>query len=131
MISGECGVRNIYLTQNGKSTILQSPGYPNEYRNDLLCEWYVRTIGTTLVEINIIEFDMENGYDFLIIGQGEAKNRGEMAKLTGQVKLKRLTSEVAQVWMRLATDKTGQRQGFRLGLSRTTESRGEYQMLYC
>ncbi|XP_072037655.1 dorsal-ventral patterning protein tolloid-like [Amphiura filiformis] len=122
---GECGARNIYLNQNGQSTILQSPGYPREYKNDVICEWHAMTIGA-LVEIQILDFHMESGYDFLIIGEGDSKERNEIAKLTGYVKLKRITSKSSKVWIRLATDRTGQRKGFMIELTRTTEIKGSY-----
>ncbi|XP_072046284.1 low-density lipoprotein receptor-related protein 12-like [Amphiura filiformis] len=120
---GECGVRNIYIGSDEEIVTLTTPGYPMSYRNDLVCEWIVRAAGERIIILDIIDFDMENRYDFLIVGNGHnsAIESSTIAKLTGQVKLRTLVSNEAQMWLKVASDRTGTGRGFQIDLTRTID----------
>ncbi|XP_072046327.1 low-density lipoprotein receptor-related protein 12-like [Amphiura filiformis] len=121
--NSECGVRNIYIGSDEEIVTLTTPGYPMPYRNDLVCEWIVRSAGERIIILDIIDFDMENRYDFLIVGNGQnsAIESSTIAKLTGQVKLRTLVSNEAQMWLKVASDRTGTGRGFQIDLTRTID----------
>ena len=52
-----CG-ENIILEQNGNKTFLTSPGYPQNYGNDLNCEWIIQTAGDMRIKMNIIKLEL-------------------------------------------------------------------------
>ena len=96
------------------------------YRNDLICEWIVHSAGGRRIILDIIDFDMENKYDFLIVGNGEnsAIKSSLIARLTGETKLRTLTSAEDTMWLKVASDRTGTRRGFEIELARTATVEG-------
>ncbi|XP_072033271.1 CUB and sushi domain-containing protein 3-like [Amphiura filiformis] len=122
---GECGVRQIFL-RTDDVTNLTSPGYPSKYRNDLICSWTVFATDDTNVLLEVVYFQMEHGYDFLMIGNGQ--NPGDamstFAALTGNIKIRTLTSSGQSVWLTIVTDGTGSRTGFHVHIRRVQHSSG-------
>ena len=124
--SGECGVRNIYLRTDDFITNLTSPGYPSGYRNDLNCLWTVFGRQSRHIVVNILDFQMETGFDFLTIGNGhDSTSSGSViARLSGKIKLQTLTSNRIDMWIQIAADRTGTGKGFNLELLLTKNVEG-------
>ena len=124
--TGECGSRDIYLGSDEEVVTRTTPGYPMAYRNELICEWIVNAAGGRRIILDIIDFDMENRYDFLIVGNGEnsAIKPSLIARLTGETKLRTLTSTEDTMWLKVASDRTGTRRGFEIELTRTATVEG-------
>lgn len=86
----------------------------------MLCEWIVSTTheGTTspmfYVYVEIIDFQLERGYDFLTIGSGNSSLLSEstLVKLTGEQKLLSVSVQNPITWMVFETDRSGGRRGF-------------------
>ncbi|XP_072018523.1 CUB and sushi domain-containing protein 3-like [Amphiura filiformis] len=116
---GECGVRNIYLRTDDFMTNLTSPGYPFGYRDDLICLWTVYGRESRYIVIAILDFQMERGYDFLTIGNGEdsTSRASIVAKLTGDIKLRTISSSRLSMWLQVAADRTGTGKGFNIEIS--------------
>ena len=76
--------------------------------------------------IHIQDFDMEEGYDFLLVGNGDNSAIGEstIAALTGKIKLRTLASGDDVLWMRVATDRTGVAKGFELNVTQVANTEG-------
>ena len=91
------------------------------YRNELICEWIVSAAGGRRIILDIIDFDMENKYDFLIVGNGDnsAIKSSNIARLTGKTKLRTLSSTEDTMWLKVASDRTGTGRGFEIELTRT------------
>ena len=68
--------------------------------------------------VNILDFDVERGYEFLTIGTGEVAtdHASRVASFTGVVKLKVLHFDDGILWMRFQTDSTGSSSGFMMQL---------------
>ena len=129
---GECGLRFINLGSDDEVVPLVSPGYPNYYRNDLLCEWTVSAIGERKLLANIEHLDMEDGYDFLQLGNGERSSgdKSVIASMTGHVvKVRTVTSTASQMWIKVAADRTGTGTGFLLHLSQIEDINSMYKRL--
>ena len=104
-----------------------TPGYPMPYSNDLICEWLVLSSSPDRkIVLDIVDFEMENSYDFLIVGNGDntADQGSTIAKLTGRLKLRTLTSMGSRLWLKVVSDRTGTRRGFKIDITRTTGVEG-------
>ena len=124
--AGECGSRYIYIGSDEEIVTLTTPGYPMAYRNELICEWIVNAAGGRRIILDIIDFDMENKYDFLIVGNGDnsAIKSSSIARLTGKTKLRTLSSTDDTMWLKVASDRTGTGRGFEIELTRTVTIEG-------
>ncbi len=74
-----------------------------------------------------MDFDVERGYDRVVIGFGEHTTdpSARIADLTGRAKLKRLVSRNAKLWIQFNTDRTGTRMGFDMRLMQITWNNGK------
>ncbi len=116
-----CGVSTIYLTYYDTSVSLTSPSYPKYYEPNIHCIWYISGIASTRVVARIHDLQMENGYDFVIFGNGvdSSIKSSLIAKLTGSTKLKTLTGRQSQMWVEMITDRYVGRKGFRFLMTQT------------
>ncbi len=127
-MSGECGIRNIYLRTDDAVVNRTSPGYPTGYRDELICLWTVIGLESRYIVISIFEFEMERGYDFLTIGNGRdsTSSASVVARLTGRIKLRTITSSHLTMWIQVTTDRTGGGTGFNLELSLARNILGKF-----
>ena len=94
-----------------------SPGFPWQHPPNLSCQWLVHTAGEYMVIVlRIKSFHLERGFDYLTIGNGILPGIDEVARLTGQVKVRTVTSGRSTMWMMLTADNTGNMMGFYLQL---------------
>ncbi len=114
---GECGVGSLFLQVN-ETQNLTSPGFPSLYRNDLICRWIVTAIDAIedIIWVKFITFDLERGYDFLQIGDGDdsSDESSLIGSFTGRLKLHVLSSNEFQLWIVIVTDSSGISQGFHI-----------------
>ena len=67
-----------------KGVAITSPNYPNDYGNHLDCQVTIRYGVNETVVITFLVFDVEEGYDFLAIHDGESTDSPLMSsKLSG------------------------------------------------
>lgn len=65
--------------------------------------------------MTIEDFQLEDGFDFLTVGNGDgfsAEIASTIAKLTGRIKLRTITSVDDSLWVQFVTDRTGTDGGF-------------------
>ncbi|XP_072033167.1 uncharacterized protein [Amphiura filiformis] len=124
---GYCGANKIFL-QESLTHNLPSANFPQTYPSDLHCSWAVETTGEGFrVLVKIIEFQLERGYDFLIVDDVIDNERHEVtniARLTGGVKVTKIASVYGQVNMEFVTDRTGGDKGFHLELTQVEHKDG-------
>ena len=78
-----------------------------------------------VIRVDILDFELERGYDFMIVGNGDEstdKNSRITDKLTGKIKLKRLVSSGSKLWIEFHTDRTGLSRGFDILLTTADSS---------
>ena len=124
---GECGKRYINIGSDEETVTLTSASFPLHYDNDILCTWTILAIGNRHVLMTIGEFQLEDGFDFLTVGNGDSSSvAGEstIAKLTGRIKLRTITSGEDSLWVKFATDHTGTDKGFAVNFTQIRESQG-------
>ena len=73
MFSASCD--DVELTAYTSPQTLTSPGYPNNYENNLYCVWWITTFSPGYyITVQIDVMDLEVGYDRLIIQSQGAYN---------------------------------------------------------
>ncbi|XP_072030188.1 tolloid-like protein 2 [Amphiura filiformis] len=128
---GDCGRTFFKFVSNSEVITLTSPGYPMSYGNNLVCEWSVSATESRRIVIRIVDFEMEDGYDFLTFGDGENSVNGSiLVSLTGTIKLNTLTSTGSMMWIKLATDLSGVARGFNLNLTQVANMEGKRVWCY-
>ncbi|XP_072016513.1 uncharacterized protein [Amphiura filiformis] len=118
VIDGEstCGLRTIFLAN---STTMASPGFPDPYSSDLDCQWVIIADNKkyeSLILARLQFFELENGFDYLAVGNGRVARKNAIAELTGVLKVRTITSSTSSMWFALKTDSTGNKLGYRLEL---------------
>lgn len=113
---GDCGVNNI-LFRDITEYNLTSSNYPFDYANGVTCHWQIDSGEVGLI-VEILDFDLERGYDFLEIGYNDETGNPmpSVASLTGSIKLRMLVFDHGYIWMAFRSDSTGSAEGFALRL---------------
>ena len=93
--------------------------YFSRYNNDALCVYTIVTSQNDPILVRILFFDTEEGYDFLLIGEGDnpADWDSMLAKLTGKSKLRTLLSSKSQLWLTFTTDSSGTATGYEVEIN--------------
>nr|XP_006814374.1 PREDICTED: uncharacterized protein LOC100375209 [Saccoglossus kowalevskii] len=65
-----CGCGGSNHIPNGKTFVMTSPGYPDNYGNNDLCYWYISADAGATISIHFDYFDTESNFDFISIGYG-------------------------------------------------------------
>ncbi|XP_072017915.1 CUB and sushi domain-containing protein 3-like isoform X2 [Amphiura filiformis] len=63
----DCPRQETQLSLNA-SVIIQSPGYPRYYMDYIQCEWTVTPSPMRRILVQLLDFKLEKGYDFLYVG---------------------------------------------------------------
>ncbi|XP_072017019.1 CUB and sushi domain-containing protein 3-like [Amphiura filiformis] len=63
----DCPNKATTLSLN-ESIIIQSPGYPAYYQNDIQCEWRVTPSAMRRILVQFLFFKLDDGYDILYVG---------------------------------------------------------------
>ncbi len=95
------------------------------YPNSIICIFTIYTTESqTLILLRIIQFDLELGYDFLLVGFGQDANDDNtvLAKLTGKPKLRTLASSNSFVWLKFLTDPSRSAEGYEIDVKLIQEA---------
>ena len=87
------------------------------YPNNIVCAYTILTTKSrVLILFRIIDFDLELGYDYLLVGFGQDTNdyNTVLAKLTGKPKLRTLASNNSFVWLKFLTDPSRGAKGYEI-----------------
>ncbi|XP_072035205.1 uncharacterized protein [Amphiura filiformis] len=100
------------------SVQVESPNYPNTYRNLESCQWLLSTEAMTPIRITIEDFDTEEEYDKILIGNG-ANPSNSASQIAGPLSgsmdgLERtvFTSNGDRMWITFVTDNNKVKKGF-------------------
>ena len=66
MFATECNDGEVSADEAGT---ISSPGYPNDYADEMRCWWNIRTTPPNRVRLNISDFHTERGYDFVAVNR--------------------------------------------------------------
>ena len=115
---GQCGARNIYI-ESADLKNLTSANYPANYPTDLLCSWIIVSVEGYRIIVDVLYFELERGYDFLIMGSGDNPSdiASTIGRLTGIIKIRRFASVGDIMWFKFVSDRTGTTRGFDINVS--------------
>ena len=71
------------MLEADEEIVITSPGFPQYYPNYFECVWTVKAPKGRHIGVGFEYFSLENGADFLEIGDGTTVGDGTVDKLTG------------------------------------------------
>ena len=79
-----------------------------------MCSYVIESVDGKQLLVDILDLELERGYDFLIFGNGEdsSNSKSTIARLTGTTKMHRFVSPESKIWIKFITDRTGTGRGF-------------------
>ncbi len=102
---------------SGLSGNLTSPGYPNNYAENLLCSWNVTVDNKFRIEIDFPVFEIEAGvgclYDYVLIRDGLTANSPVLGKIC-HVNPQTILSTRSSVLIQFVSDMSVGKRGFYL-----------------
>nr|XP_032817255.1 CUB and sushi domain-containing protein 3-like isoform X3 [Petromyzon marinus] len=115
--SPQCKAQNCGENVQGPSGIIFSPNYPGFYDGDSHCVWIVAAVNPDkVIQLQFEEFDLEKGYDSLVIGDGDEPGdpRSVLNVLSGGEVPDLIVSISGHLWIYLQTDETIGSLGFKI-----------------
>uniref|UniRef100_UPI00358FCE16 CUB and sushi domain-containing protein 3-like n=1 Tax=Myxine glutinosa TaxID=7769 RepID=UPI00358FCE16 len=112
-----CQAQNCGSKVQGPRGVILSPNYPGLYDSNSHCVWIVTALNSDkVIRIHFEEFDLERGYDSLVVGDGgEAGDpKTVLQVLTGAEVPDLIVSITNQMWIYLQTDETVGSLGFKI-----------------
>lgn len=117
-----CGANQTELLMPGQVSILKSPNYPEEYGNNLNCEWVYRAQPGRHLSITFTEFNIEETpscfADLLSIYSADSPGKWNKVKETCEsTALSRETNTSTYMKIKFTTDSSISKKGFRARVS--------------
>jgi len=106
-----------YILTSATGT-LNSPNYPNNYENDLKCQWFI--IQDDKVNLTFTSFDVEQDYDFVKIYDGPNVWSPLLLTISGKVPPPPIVSSGNALLVVFTSDDTGVYPGFQATYSTAT-----------
>lgn len=124
IFTGICGVPFIYMDTSDFQTNLASPGYPAYYEPNIDCLWKILGIDYLQLVTRILTLHLEDGFDFLTFGNGHdlSASSSIIVAVTGITKLRSLTANSTEMWIRMTTDSVVSFKGFQIQIEQTANS---------
>ena len=126
-LDGEICGKTYYTLSSTETTLITSPGYPAEYFNNINCYWHISTYTTERILLEIVELELERGFDTLIVKDEIVYTYHLIVALTGTVKLHTIASTEDSLYLEFYSDTTGSGKGFRVNLRKFTNAEGEFR----
>ncbi|XP_066263243.1 deleted in malignant brain tumors 1 protein-like [Branchiostoma lanceolatum] len=116
--SSECGGS---LTASDEGTVT-SPNYPSDYGNNENCEWTITAPEGSTVRLTFDSFNLENGWDFLNIYDGDSDTASLIWSLSGDMSVipGPITSTSNMILVRFTSDGSTTAQGFQFSFTDAT-----------
>ena len=97
----------------GSSGSITSPGYPNNYPNNVRCRYDIRVRGNMKIVLLIHFLELEYSYDKLRIRQTVSGSQRNVTELTGYMTDRNFTSAENRFILLFTSDHSATRRGFR------------------
>ncbi|XP_070564553.1 cubilin-like [Ptychodera flava] len=98
----------------GPSGNISSPSYPSYYPHGVSCQWDITVDDQKLIKFTFHVFDLEDGYDYLYIGDANSEDDAALVELTGDELPKAQIIDTYSSWVQFTTDLSRNGQGFYL-----------------
>ena len=133
---GTCKGNFAYTTHAGLETIINSPGYPDRYEDNLDCIYNIVTDPNYIISLSFINVDIEActncNCDYLEIHDGLDASAPSLGRYCG-TDIKDITSSGNRMWIIFHTDGQTTRNGFSISykrLDRSAEFEEEFYKTY-
>ncbi|XP_077981827.1 cubilin-like [Glandiceps talaboti] len=100
---------------------VSSPHYPNYYPHNSNCVWTIQVSASKTIKISFSDFDLEENYDFVLIGGTDTVGVDTVAELTGGDKPKDIIIDSHMAWIHFTSDLSGDGAGFSLDFEEYSE----------
>ncbi|XP_033639099.1 G-protein coupled receptor GRL101-like [Asterias rubens] len=126
---GLCRNGHIKLNSDG-STLVSTPRWPLNYPKQTHCQWLlVAEVGYRVV-VTFLEFHLEQGYDFLHIGNGKSFQDAYL-KISGLKFPQKTASKQSELFFLFTSDYGVEEMGFKLEISQSQEVSCERNEVPC
>ncbi|RXM28822.1 Ovochymase-2 [Acipenser ruthenus] len=113
------GCQDVILLQTAGE--VQSPSYPNNYPNDVSCQWRIIAPKDKIIKVEFKDFDIStdggNCSDFIAVYNGMSQDKNLKVKFCGDTKPCTLWSSGTALTVEFTSDAVGTALGFRLEYS--------------
>ena len=92
--------------------IIISPSYPSNYPNSINSAWILYAPSTMKLRLDIKDFQLESGYDFATVGNGNVLDRNAIWQRSGSTNLRAIFSQSEAMWVVFTSDSSVTRKGF-------------------
>ncbi|XP_077981826.1 cubilin-like [Glandiceps talaboti] len=120
----QCGAW--YMLKVGEVVVIESPNYPQDYPNNVHCQWNVTTESGLPMIVQFRDFVTELGFDWLEIGNGldSGDVDSSVRRISGPLYVLPLPvmSSHENIWLTFDTDDTITRRGFQLWIFEHNET---------
>lgn len=107
-----CNYNSINLTAGDVITV-SSSNYPEKYNVNTECTVYLSAHNNGRVVLRFLDFELEEGWDFLTVGTGR-NSSNVISKYTGHYVPETLSSEITDIWIFFDADGLYSFKGFLL-----------------
>ncbi len=112
-----CNPSNTLTTTSGS---LDDGSGTNNYGNNSTCQWLIQPTGASTVTLSFSAFDVEDGYDFLVVHDGASSSAPILASLTGTTLPIPITSTGGSLFLSFTTDNMVTAAGWAASYNSTT-----------
>ncbi|GAB1597689.1 hypothetical protein Ahia01_000045500, partial [Argonauta hians] len=103
---------------NDINGIIESPGFPQKYSNNINCTWIIRSLYENTIYLVFSHFEIESGmncrYDYLEIRDGDQASSPLIGKFCGSIVPSKIYSSNSSLRISFHTDHSISQPGFRL-----------------
>ncbi|XP_036361316.1 uncharacterized protein LOC115214825 isoform X3 [Octopus sinensis] len=92
---------------------IQSENYPQPYPLNSECQWIIYTPNGSNLVLDLHDFDLQDGHDFLLIGPGRNAFVENFHKFTGKGGLVKLSMNATSMWLHFTSDHISGERGYR------------------
>ncbi|KAI8496088.1 hypothetical protein Bbelb_259290 [Branchiostoma belcheri] len=117
----ECGGTLTTLNRGN----VTSPNYPNDYGNDMTCEWLITVPEGSTIRLEFSSFNTEKYFDILHVYDGDSDTAPRLQIFTGWMLIDPIASSSNTMFLRFVSDDRVTEQGFQF--SYTTNRCDQHQ----
>ncbi|XP_071479555.1 uncharacterized protein [Diadema antillarum] len=123
-VESETGEAQAITISVGKTKVVTSPNYPNNYENNVHLTWLIQSPQNESIVLSFDDFDLEPGYDVLKVGFGNVSGLEEtrLITLSGGALPSEVNCRHSEAWLEFISDSEVVRRGFLVNISAKVET---------
>merc|ERR1712223_1710402 len=114
-INNKCGsIEAPTIMNNSENGQVSSSDFPSPYPNDAECVWHIEVSDGMILKITFIELEIEDGYDFLYINDGDSIFAELLLKVSGNIVPNPIESTSSESIILFRSDSSVTEKGFKI-----------------